>query len=188
MSDENDEIQESVRSDSSLDKLVPVAESIKYRRRAQQAETRTQQIEQQLKDAQSQLQSRAEELALAEAQRDEAHRQISVLENRSAAELELVRSGAVDVETASLLLSKRMDFGEQVDRQELSKAVEQLLLDKPYLRSQPIPAGKTASARRGQPGTAAQVAQAAQKACKSGDRRDVAEYLRLRRQAAGANK
>ena len=48
-------------------KLVPVGESIKYRRRAQQAESKTTELQQQLDDLKGQLEHRNEELAVAEA-------------------------------------------------------------------------------------------------------------------------
>ena len=167
------------------DKLVPVGESIKYRRRAQQAETRLQQVEQQLKEFQSQSSSHGDQLATAEAQRDELRQQLTILENRLSAERLLAQSGVVDVEAAWLLLSKRMDLNEELEREALSRGVEQLLVDKPYLRpaAAGLPPG-TASARSNQAGAAARLAQSAQKAVHSGDRRDVAEYLRLRRAAA----
>ena len=70
---------------------------------------------------------------------------------------------------------------------ETCASVEQLLLDKPFLvkRATPLPPA-TASARADRPGTFAQLAQAADRAVRTGDRRDVAEYLRLRRQGADA--
>jgi hypothetical protein len=171
-------------------RLVPVGESIKYRRRAQQAEGRLQELEQQIKGVQEQLDHRSKELGLAEAQRDEARHQLIVGENRSKAERMLAEAGAVDIEAASLLLSKRVDFGEELNADGLARRVEQLLLDKPFLRGSP-PAGlppKTASARASGAAGLAQLTRAADRAASSGDRRDVAEYLRLRRAAARSAK
>jgi len=167
-------------------KLVPVGESIKYRRRAQQAEARIQQLEQQLKDVQSQVGRHSEELAAAESQRDEAKVQLTATENRLGAERLLNAVGVADVETAVLLLSKRLDFAEEIDAETFSRQIEQLLLDKPFLRSGAEAAlpPKTASARPAQTSVAAQLSRAAQRAVQSGNRRDIAEYLRLRRQAA----
>lgn len=129
-----------------------MGESIKYRRRAQQAESRCQQIEQQLKDLQGQMDGRGEELATAEAQRDEAKTQLIVSENYRAAERMLLEAGVADLETACMLLGKRLDFGEDIEDQTLSRGVEQLLLDKPYLlksASASLPPS-TASAQAGQ--------------------------------------
>jgi len=168
-------------------RFVPVAESIKYRRRAQQAEKGLQQLQQQLQDLQAQLQRRAEELAAAEAQRDEAHTQLAAAENRRTVERMLAQAGVVDAEAACLLLGKHIDLGEAIDEETLASAIEQLLLDRPYLRGGPASKGlppRTASAKIGGPAPAAQLADAAERAAQTGDRRHVAEYLRLRRQMA----
>lgn len=168
-------------------RLVPVAESIKYRRRAQQAEVRLHELEQQLKDVAAQLEGRSEELAVAEAQRDEARMQLTAAGNQRSAERLLAEAGVVDLEAAGLLLGKRMDLGEELDAEAIRRGVEQLLLDKPFLahRSAPLPPS-TASPRSSQAGSFAQLAEAAEQAVRSGSRRDVAEYLRLRRQGAAA--
>jgi hypothetical protein len=166
-------------------KLVPVAESIRYRRRAQQAEERLGQLEQQLQEMQSRLDGRNDEVARAESQRDEANQQLQATRNRMTAERLLVQAGVSELETACLLLGRRVDLGDKLQEQTLTQAVEQLLLDKPFLSLPPVPPlpPATASARDGRPG-AGQLAQAADRAARSGSRREVAEYLRLRRQAA----
>lgn len=167
-------------------KLVPVGESIKYRRRAQQAETQLQQIEQKLNELQTQLDRRTEEIAAAESQRDEARLQLTTTENRMAAERLLGEAGVVDLETGSLLLSERVDLNQDHDQESLGRQVEQLLLDKPFLRATaqaPLP-GKTASARVPQATARALMTDAAEEAARTGNRRDVAEYLRLRRQTS----
>ena len=165
-------------------RMVPVAESIRYRRRAEQAETKLSEVEQQLKDAQSQLEKRVEELATAEAQRDEARLGLTVTENRMSAERLLTQAGVVDMETASLLLSKRVDLSEPVDQADIQRHVEQLLLDKPFLRAGGTLPPRTASHRPVQQTATAKLTSAAQRAAISGNRRDIAEYLRLRRQTA----
>ena len=172
-------------------RLVPVTEAIRYRRRAQQAEGHLREVEQQLEAAQSRIQQRDDELATAEAQRDEASTQLVVVENRLAAERLLTQAGVVDLETASVLLSRRLDLAEEVDAEALARGVEQLLLDKPFLRSPGTARGaslppKTASPRDAAAAPAARLAQAAELAARSGDRRDVADYLRLRRRASTA--
>lgn len=182
----NEESTQPVDADPEIDggnaRLVPVAESIKYRRRAQQAETRLTQLEQQLNDLQANAQQHSDSLAQAEAQRDEARSRLIETENRLTAERMLSAAGVVDLETAALLLAKRVDLTDDVEPDGLTLAVEQLLLDKPFLRSRELPLpGKTASQRsRANP---CQIAHAAERAMQSGDRRDVAEYLRLRRAA-----
>ncbi len=168
-------------------KLVPVAESIKYRRRAQQAEGRMHELEQQLTDIRTQLDRRNEELAVAEAQRDEARVQLVAAANQRSAERLLAEAGVVDFEAAGLLLTKRMDLTAELDEEAIRRGVEQLLVDKPFLvrPSAALPPA-TASPRSERTGPFAQLAQAAERAVQTGSRRDVAEYLRLRRQGAVA--
>lgn len=168
-------------------KLVPVAESIKYRRRAQQAEGRLHELEQQLADLRAQLDHRNEELAVAEAQRDEARVQLVATGNQRRAERLMIEAGVVDLEAASLLLSKRIDLAGELEEEAVRRGVEQLLLDKPFLvrPSASLPPS-TASPRSEKPGSFAQLTKAAERAVQSGSRRDVAEYLRLRRQGAAA--
>ena len=169
-------------------KQVPVTEAIKYRRRAQQAESRAQQLEQQLEGAHADMDRHNEDLAQAEALRDEAVTQLTVTENRLGAERIFNAAGVIDYETASMLLSKRLDFAEELDAEKLSAGVEQLLLDKPFLSAAGAAAlpPTSASARMPNASSAGQLAAAAQQAAQSGDRKDVAAYLRLRRQAATA--
>jgi TolA-binding protein len=169
-------------------KLVPVAESIKYRRRAQQAEERLQQVEQQLKEVQQQIERRSDEIAQAEAQRDEARQQIVEMHNRLLAQRLMGQAGVIDLEAACTLLQGRLDLGEELDEEAIARSVEGLLLDKPFLRpsSPPLPPA-TASARMPAAAGVAQLAQAADRAARSGGRKDVANYLRLRRQAASSN-
>ena len=169
-------------------RLVPVAEAIKYRRRAQQAESHAKEFEQQLQELQSQLQQQNDDLATAEAQRDEVRTQLTVTENRLAAERLLGEAGVIDLDTASMLLSKRVDFAEEIDADKLTASVEELLLDKPFLRAATggsLPP-KTASARSARITPVRQLTNAAERAARSGSRKDVAEYLRLRRQTSVA--
>jgi len=187
MSDAVSENPKPANSQDGDQKHVPVAEAIKYRRRAQQAEGTLQELEQQLGELQSRLGDQNDQLATAEAQRDEARMQLTVTENRLRAERRLSEAGVVDLETASMLLSKRVDFAEELDDQKLAESIEQLLLAKPFLHRSTDAAlpPKTASPRSPQAATG-QLASAAKRAAESGNRRDVAEYLRLRRRAAAA--
>jgi hypothetical protein len=138
----------------------------------------------QLADLQAALAERTAALGAAEAQRDEARARLVEAENRRAAERLLGASGVVDLEAAELLLGRRIDLtAEELDTAALRRSIEQLLLDKPFLRAaRPLP-GRTGGVRRA--GHSGELADAAERAARSGDRRDVAEYLRLRRSAAG---
>lgn len=150
-----------------------------------QTPQRLQQLEQEIQDLQARLAGRDEQLAAAEALRDEARHQLAVTENRRAADRLLAEAGVVDLETASLLLDRRLDLGGDLDHPALLRAVEQLLVDKPFLnaRSMRLPPA-SAAARAPAPSPAARLTRAAQRAASSGNRRDIADYLRLRRQNA----
>jgi len=91
-----------------------------------------QELQQQVNDLRTQIDKRSDELATAEAQRDEANMHMAQLENRMTAERLLSQCGTVDVETASLLLARRIKLSEDIQPQEISRAVEKLLLDKPF--------------------------------------------------------
>jgi hypothetical protein len=166
------------------EKLAPALEALKQRRGAQQGQERLRQLEQQLEVAQTQLSNQADQIARAEAQRDELQQAMETNRQRTAAERLFMLAGVADTEAAMLLLEKRVKLGEELEGAELQQAVERLLLDKPYL----LPGGttgKTASRRIGTNLTG-QIAKAAARAVQSGHRRDVIDYLRLRRQAGNA--
>lgn len=169
------------------DRLTPALEALKQRRQAQQGQERLRLLEQQLEAAQTQLSNQADQIARAEAQRDELQHAMETHRQHAAAERMFLLAGVADTEAAMLLLEKRVNLGEELDGPELQQAVERLLLDKPYLLpgSSAGGAGKTASRRVGASLTG-QIAKAAAKAVQSGHRRDVIDYLRLRRQAGGA--
>jgi len=171
---------------------VPAEEAAKQgaspRRAAQQTEGQFREYEQKLQELRSQVERKTEQLAAAEAQRDEAMTRLTLTENRLEAQGLLSAAGVVDVEAATTLLAERLDLGDDLDRQAISGGVEKLLLDKPFLRRAhgvALPPA-TASARPSRTRSAGQLATAAERAARTGDRKDVAEYLRLRRQAATA--
>ncbi|MFP4434191.1 MAG: hypothetical protein ACOCWV_03105 [Planctomycetota bacterium] len=164
-------------------KLVPVGESIKYRRRAQQAEGQLESLQKQLDELRAELDGRADQLAEAEAQRDEARHQLRATETRSMADRALQQAGVVDLEAASVLLGRRVDLSqEDLDEDSIAGAVEQLLVDKPFLcrSGGSLPPG-TATARDEENTPAARLTDVARQAAASGNRRDIAEYLRLKR-------
>lgn len=148
-------------------KLVPVAESIRYRKRAQSAEKKAEDLAEQLAKAKSESAKMAEEL------------------NGVRSEQELMRkladSGAVDLEGAVLIAKARMQSEPEAD---LDGVIEQLQKDKQYLfaeGSRTSAAKKTSGAReRMQTGQGA-LERAAKKAATTGNRADLQEYLKLRR-------
>jgi hypothetical protein len=172
--------------DSAEEAPMDAGESTKFRRRALLAESRCREFENRLRSLEADMQRRGEELAASESQRDELRHQLVSAENRRLAERAMLESGVSDVEAATLLLGRHMDLADETaDVESIRRGVEKLLLDKPYLRagsSHRLPP-RTAGAASAATSAAAELADAAQRAARSGDRRDVARYLHLRRRA-----
>ncbi len=157
--------------DISIDnvRLVPVAESIRYRKRAQVAEQKAEHLSEQI----SAVRREAQELTA----------KMNQLESERSLTRKLVAAGASDLETALLVARARADKeGTDVDA-----LVEQLRIEKPHLFGSAEVGDKGAAAPR----TAvvkdrlssgkSSLAKAASKAATTGSRVDLHEYLRLRR-------
>jgi len=148
-------------------KLVPVAESIRYRRRAQSAEKKVETLAEQLAEVRSEAARVSEQL------------------NETRAEQELTRklsaAGAVDLETAVLIAKARAKGETQAD---LDGVVEQLKKDKQYLfagSSAAVGSKKTAGAKETIPHGQGILERAAKRAATTGNRTDLHEYLKVRR-------
>ena len=148
-------------------KMVPVAESIRYRKRAQSAEKKIEALTEQLTQAQQQSTKLSDQL------------------NDVLAEQELMRkvisAGAVDVESAVLLAKARMQ--EKADS-DPDAVIEQLKTEKQYLfehSGKNVTAIKTAGAKERDAGVHMVLEKAAKKAAATGNRTDLHEYLKLRR-------
>ncbi len=146
------------------DKLVPVSEAIRYRKRAQTAEQQLEQLSEQLRDAHAKL--------------DEANHAITGLERRSQVDAMLMEADAIDLEAARLLTEKAVL---EMDEPDLKLAIEDLCRHKPYLFRRRIETGASAMAPAVQDHGRDPAELAAQDAARSGDRRDLLRYLRLRR-------
>lgn len=144
------------------DKLVPVSEAIRYRKRAQTAE--------------QSLEALQSSFAQLEKQLGESRDTISALERRQKIDALLTTHDAIDLEAARLLTEVAVT---QMDEPDVSAAVDELRRHKPYLfRHRAAPSDSAMSARMGhEPPTQL----AAQRAASTGDRRDLLDYLRLRR-------
>ena len=81
-------------SDNDSTRLVPVAESIRYRKRAQSAEKKLEVLTEQLAEAKSQTDKMSEQLSTIQTEQKLTHK--------------LVAAGAVDLETATLIAKARM--------------------------------------------------------------------------------
>jgi uncharacterized protein YhaN len=156
-------------------KLVPVAESIRYRKRAQSAEKKIEALAEQLAEAKSQAAKMAEELNGIRSEQELTRR--------------LATSGVVDLEAAVLIAKAKMDGQSEAD---LDGVIEQLKSEKQYLWATPSLAGfaeggraagakKTSGARERVQDSGTILERAAKKAATTGNRADLQEYLKLRR-------
>ncbi len=143
------------------DRLVPVSESIRYRKRAQAAEKQL-----------DTLQTRVNELTGALA---ESERAIAALERRQRIDAMLCEADAVDLEAARLLTEAAVA---QMDDPDVALAVTDLCRQKPHLFRRRSTA---AQAMGVEPDDDDPLHDAAMQASTTGDRRDLLRYLRLRR-------
>ncbi len=148
-------------------KLVPVAESIRYRKRAQSAEKKIEVL--------------TEQLAEANAQTAQMSEQLSGIEAEQKLMRELAAAGTVDLETAVLIAKARMQDQNEAD---MDGVIEQLKNEKQYLfggTTGTVTAKKTAGTRERMQSNQTIVEKAAKKAATTGSRVDLQEYLKLRR-------
>ena len=148
-------------------KLVPVAESIRYRKRAQSAEKEVEILAEQLADAKSRAAKMAE--------------QLSNIQVEQKLMRKLTTAGAVDLETVLLIAKARIEGETQAD---LDSVIEQLKKEKQYLfagGSEVVTAKKTAGAKDRMQNSQTILEGAAKKAATTGNRTDLQEYLKLRR-------
>ncbi|MDT8301914.1 MAG: hypothetical protein RQ760_10555 [Sedimentisphaerales bacterium] len=151
-------------------KLVPVAESIRYRKRAQSAEKKVEDL--------------TEELAHVKSEATKISERLSDIETERKLMSKLATAGSVDLETVLLLAKARMEGQEDAD---LDGVIEQLKKEKQYLfggAGEVVTAKKTAGAKgSGYGGTNNQTVleKAAKRAAATGSRTDLQEYLKLRR-------
>ena len=151
---------------ASGDKLVPVGEAIRYRRRAQSAEKEAAELRQQLKVSQTdneRLVSRVDEM-------NTEQELVSLL----------TAGGVTDLEAAVLIARTRM-AGTDNDAKSI---VEQLRKEKGYLFEQPdesVTASLTSGVKERSGGSRGVLERAAQRAVNNGSRTAVQEYMKVRR-------
>ena len=149
-------------------KLVPVSESIRYRKRAQSAEKENESLAQALAEA------KAESSRMAE--------QLSGMELEQKLMRKLAGAGTVDLETAVLIAKARMEGSKNTD---VDSVIEQLKREKQYLfadeRGSSVAAQRTAPAKDRVTSNQSVLERAAKKAATTGNRADLQEYLRRRR-------
>ena len=150
------------------EKLVPVGEAIRYRKRAQLAE--------------SQLSELAEKLSAVTGENENLKVKIGAVALEQELTSKLAAAGVNDLEAALLLAQKRL---EQSDGSDAESIVEQLLKEKEYLFAsfeKPKASGMTAGVKENASTGRTVLERAGRNAATSGSRRDVQEYLRVRRQ------
>ncbi|KPL25043.1 MAG: hypothetical protein AMJ75_02155 [Phycisphaerae bacterium SM1_79] len=149
-------------------KLVPVTESIRYRKRAQSAEKKIEALAEQLREAKSEAKKMAE--------------QLSSIEVEQKLTRKLAAAGTVDLETAVLIAKARIEGQDDTD---LDGVVKQLKREKQYLFADnsdgASTAKKTAGVKDRMQNSQAILERAAEKAATTGNRTDLQEYLKLRR-------
>ena len=165
------DLESQVSSDgegSNSDKLVPVSEAIRYRKRAQIAEKKAAELQEQLKEAVEKKDVLAGKVSEIKLEHDLADK--------------LITAGAVDLEAAMLIAKSRMQGDEQADA---DVVIEQLRKQKCYLfdETERLSAtSKTAGVKERVSSGKKVLERAAKQAATSGNRADLQEYLRLRRQ------
>lgn len=142
----------------------PVAQAMRYRKRAQLAEQELAQLKGSLEELRGELTQSQQALAR--------------LERKQRIESELAEEETLDVEAARLLTEAAV---QQMREPDVRLAVEDLKRHKPWLFRQRQAAGARAMPARQQRMDKPQVEQAAEQAASTGDRRDLLRYLRLRR-------
>jgi hypothetical protein len=170
-------------------RFVSVQEAIRYRKRAQGAEKRSEELAAELVEAKGQVDKLCEELGAVKIEQKLMRK--------------LTAAGAADLEAGVLLVKSRVNDGDgsttltTSSDEVIDRAIEQLKKDKQYLFSDKpgskLP-GSTGRSGFGTAGTAGAkqsrlvgsgsgvvLERAARKAAETGDRKDLQEYLRVRR-------
>jgi len=156
--------------------MVPVTESIKYRKRAQAAEQQVEKLTRQLEESQQKQKK-------TECQFEEKKRENDVIQH-------LMKAGAVDMEAAMVLTKHKLDA---VDDKgvNLNNVIGLLQKERPYLFSQVVDEVSsslsipTAGIRTQKNTGTKNLSRLARQAQSSGSRKDIQEYLRLRRSVMG---
>ena len=154
------------------ERMTTVGEAIRYRKRAQAAEKQVAQLN-------AQLEQREEEYSV-------THHRLTTLERENALTRQLLRAGATDIEVTLLLTQEKLD-GNEASEKEMSAAIETIRTERPYLfaggdagRVGPSSAGVRPGPMYGREALRRQ----AEKTTSSNSRKDMQEYLKLRRSVA----
>jgi|GEM_PF-241871 len=159
--------------------LVPVAEAIKYRKRAQAAEQQVEELHQHLQSI--------------EQEKKEAQTHMGQMVVEKEITRQLVRAGVIDLEAGLLLVQSKItksdgdQLSENIGEDEIKGMIETLRNERSYLFCGAISevsaglAGPTATVRSHGRGGINTLTRLAQQAQHSGSRKDIQEYMRMRR-------
>ena len=145
------------------DRLVPVGEAIRYRKRAQAAEQGLRELKGVMQDTQVEL--------------EQAKQAIDEFERRQKIDEQLVKAEVVDHDVARLLTETALGL---MDEPDIKVVIDDLRRQKPYLFKNRSVNASHMSARIREGGHHL-AGQAAEQAAVSGNRQDLLRYLRLRR-------
>lgn len=148
-------------------KLVPVGESIRYHRRAKNAEKRVEELGSELAESRAETTRLANELKATQKEQELMKR--------------LASEGARDLEAAVLIAKSRLAG---TDKGDVNGVVEQLKREKQYLFGEKTPDGaavRTSPAKGPRQTGATAIEKAASRASVTGNRMDLQEYMRKRR-------
>jgi predicted nucleic acid-binding Zn-ribbon protein len=162
---EEKELQEAAAEQG--EKLVPVVESIRYRKRAQAAEKVSEELGGQLAESKDRIARLSEQLGDAQLEQKLMHK--------------LAGAGAVDLEGAVVIAKSQMEGLEEVD---VDGVVEQLKKEKQYLfagKNETEVSPRTAGAKTLGQRDNSLLQRTAKRAATTGSRTDLHEYLRVRR-------
>ena len=153
--------------DHDVTKTVPMVESIRYRKRAQSAEKKAEDLAEQLAEANQKVAAMSQDLDQLQVEQKLTHR--------------LAAAGVTDLEAAVLLAKARIEGAADGD---VDACLEQLKKEKSYLfggSADTVTSRKTAGAKDRRTHSQTTLERAAGKAARTGHRTDLQEYLRLRR-------
>jgi len=165
---QTDQEQDFEETRGDVAKRVPVAESIRYRRRAQSAEKQAQDLADQLSQANERLAQMSEDMDRLQLDQKLAR--------------QLTAAGVIDLEAAVLIARTRMDS--KTADGDIGDCVAQLRNEKPYLfgrSAEATTSRRTAGAKDRVTPNRSVLEQAAAKAARTGQRADLQQYLKLRR-------
>jgi hypothetical protein len=154
------------QEDGNNAKLIPLGESIRFRRRAQSAERRAEELAVELADARAEAARMADELKATQKDQELTKR--------------LTTAGAMDLEAATLIAKSRLA---RENAASVDSVVEQMKKEKQYLFAEKVQTGmalRTSPAKE-QRSAGAGLERAAKRAAGTGNRADLQEYMKKRR-------